>query len=303
MNPAFMRALPQGLGIESGRELGYYMGLRDSLAPEVVAQSAILSAPDLPFTMCKKWASAEPWTPLVGFANSPLWLIVLAFMLSACMKKSGLAKRLGLLVVSNFAGSVLQLGYCVAVCEVLFGALIPSNTARGAGIILPILLPLLKETLDSDPEKGTERRAGTYLVLLEMALNNKLSQVFPTASANSALIMSYARDMGESIDYMQWVRDLSVHMLLQILLCPLVLYLLYRPTADDDESTTTDGAAEKAGDVEEGGAASGEQKQMNKLKAAAAQKLGEMGPLCRDEIVTMGTLLVTIFLWAAHGAG
>lgn len=41
----------------------------------------------------------------------------------------------------------------------------PSNTARAGGIIHPIMKSIAN-AFDSDPAKGTERRVGTYLALV-----------------------------------------------------------------------------------------------------------------------------------------
>ena len=101
---------------------------------------------------------------LAGYGDPMVWLIVAAFLLAGGIIRTGLGRRLALLLVSRLAKSPLGLGYSICGAELLLGPVVPSNTARGGGILAPIVRSLA-EALDSHPTRHPER-AGTYLALV-----------------------------------------------------------------------------------------------------------------------------------------
>ena len=74
-----------------------------------------------------------------GFANSSVLLVVVAFLVANAVVKSGLGRRISLLVVSAFRRSTLGLGYSIFLTDALIAPAFPSNTARG-GVLYPIIL-------------------------------------------------------------------------------------------------------------------------------------------------------------------
>ena len=71
---------------------------------------------------------------LSGYGDPMVWLIVAAFLLAGGIIRTGLGRRLALLLVSRLAKSPLGLGYSICGAELLLGPVVPSNTARGGGI-------------------------------------------------------------------------------------------------------------------------------------------------------------------------
>jgi anion transporter len=67
---------------------------------------------------------------LSGFSESTVWLIVGAFVFSIGYRKSGLGKRLALLLVRRLGRHTLGLGYAVAFSDLVLAPATPSNTAR-----------------------------------------------------------------------------------------------------------------------------------------------------------------------------
>jgi di/tricarboxylate transporter len=69
---------------------------------------------------------------LGGFSESTVWLIVGAFVFSIGYRKSGLGRRLALLLVRSLGRRTIGLGYAVAFSDLVLAQATPSNTARSA---------------------------------------------------------------------------------------------------------------------------------------------------------------------------
>ena len=102
---------------------------------------------------------------LASFSNPLIWLIVIAILISLGLRKTGLGRRLGLVFIAALGRRTIGIGYGIVFCELLLAPVTPSNTARAGGIIHPIMKSIAN-AFDSDPAKGTERRVGTYLALV-----------------------------------------------------------------------------------------------------------------------------------------
>jgi len=76
---------------------------------------------------------------LSGFAESTVWLIVGAFVFSIGYRKSGLGRRIALLLVRGLGRHTIGLGYAVAFADVALAPATPSNTARSGGTVYPIV--------------------------------------------------------------------------------------------------------------------------------------------------------------------
>ena len=76
---------------------------------------------------------------LGGFSESTVWLIVGAFVFSIGYRKSGLGRRLALLLVRGLGRRTIGLGYAVAFSDLVLAPATPSNTVRSGGTIYPIV--------------------------------------------------------------------------------------------------------------------------------------------------------------------
>ena len=97
-----------------------------------------------------------------GFANSSVLLVVIAFVVAQAVVKSGLGRRISLLMVSRFGGSPLGLAYSIVLTDAAIAPAFPSNTARG-GVLFPIVLSVAKGA-GSEPDDPEGRRLGGYLM-------------------------------------------------------------------------------------------------------------------------------------------
>lgn len=74
-----------------------------------------------------------------GYSNTALWLIIIGFIMAGCMEKSGLSKRIALLLVNAAKGSAVKIYWAVAAVMLVMTFLVPSITARTL-LMLPIIL-------------------------------------------------------------------------------------------------------------------------------------------------------------------
>ena len=161
---------------------------------------------------------------LSGFSDSTVWLIVGAFVFSIGYRKSGLGKRIALLLVRALGRRTLGLGYAVAFRDLILAPATPSNTARSGGTIYPIVSNIPK-IYGSEPGP-TAGKIGTYVMWTAFAATAVTSSMFLTALAPNAAALSIAKKtVGVDMAWSQWFIGFAPLGVLLILLVPLVSYL------------------------------------------------------------------------------
>ena len=133
--------------------------------------------------------TVDPAKAFAGFANSSVLLVVVAFLVANAVVKSGLGRRISLLVVSAFGRSTLGLGYSIFLTDALIAPAFPSNT-RG-GVLYPIILSLA-QSAGSRPEDADRRRLGGYLMFCGMASLSVSSALWLTATSANPIGVSLA---------------------------------------------------------------------------------------------------------------
>ena len=209
---------------------------------------------------------------LSSFSNPLIWLIGVAIMISRGILKTGLGSRIGYLFISVFGKKTLGIAYSLSLSELLLAPVTPSNTARGGGIIHPVM-KAIATSYDSDPEKGTEGRMGKYLALVNYHSNPITSAMFITATAPNPLvvdIVAKATNTEIHLSWSTWALAMLLPGLAAIALMPLVLYFFYPP----------------------------EVKETPNAAAFAKQKLAEQGPMSRGEKIMLAIFAVLLTLWA-----
>ena len=212
-------------------------------------------------------AEAIKWA-LSGFSNTTVWLIFGAFMFALGYEKTGLGKRIALLLVKLLGKRTLGLGYAVTLADLILAPFTPSNTARSGGTIFPVIrnIPGL---YGSEPGE-TSRKIGSYLMWTALAATCVTSSMFLTALAPNLLAVELVKKTAQiDISWTQWfVGFLPVGVLL-IATLPFIVYKLYPPEI-------------KAG---------------TEVPAWAAQELGKMGRLSRNEMIMGGLVILALALW------
>ena len=206
---------------------------------------------------------------LHGYGDSTTWLVVAAFLISTAVMNSGLGRRVALLMVAFLGRTTLGLGYAIAGAELLLAPFIPSNTARGGGLMMPIVNSICG-VLGSDPT-GKPQRAGEYLVLCGVHLNLVTAAMFLTGMAANPLVKTAAADfLDVAFGWGTWLLGSIAPGLVSLAVLPLFLYWLARPQLTD----------------------------AREAQAAIRGELKELGPWTSQQITMAGVLLVMLVLWA-----
>jgi L-tartrate/succinate antiporter len=233
------------------------------LSPFVLFSPAELAKPGF------NAANAALGWALSGFSNPTVWLIFGAFMFALGYEKTGLGKRLALLLVKAMGRRTLTLGYAIALADAVLAPFTPSNTARSAGTLFPIIrnLPLL---YDSKPNDPSYRRIGGYVMWVAVASTCVTSSMFLTGLAPNLLAAELTKNtIGVVFGWTQWlVAFLPVGVVL-LALVPLLTYWLYPPEVKSGEA----------------------------VPRWAAAELARLGALSRREAVLGGLVLLALGLW------
>src|SRR5436190_8965335 len=112
-------------------------------------------------------AQATAWA-LSGFSNSTVWLIFAAYMFACGYSKTGLGKRIALLLIRALGKRTLGLGYAVTFADLALAPVTPSATARSGGTIYPVVRNI-PELYDSYPNDPSAKRVGAYLLYTALA--------------------------------------------------------------------------------------------------------------------------------------
>jgi divalent anion:Na+ symporter, DASS family len=207
-----------------------------------------------------------------GFANPSVLLVVVAFLVAQAVVKSGLGRRISLVIVSAFGGSPLGLAYSVVLTDALIAPGFPSNTAR-AGVLFPVVLSLAQGA-GSKPEDPEGRRLGGYLMFTGMASLAISSALWLTATSANPIGAQITAELGVTIGFGQWLIAASVPTLAAILLLPIVARRLFPPGV----SETPD------------------------APRAARAALASMGSMSRAEIITAVAFAVMVTGWILAGS-
>lgn len=211
----------------------------------------------------------KPAAALSGFGNATIWLIVSAFLFAKGFIKTGLGKRIAYKIMAAIATSSLKLGYTMAFTDLIIAPATPSNTARGGGILFPIVRSLCA-AFESEPGP-TAKKIGSYLVACTFQNNCITSSMFITAVAPNLLVVSLAAETaGVEISWGLWALACIVPGLLALIICP---YLVYKVCPPDLKETP-------------------------EAPQIAREELAKMGPMTGGEKIVLGTFILALALWA-----
>lgn len=209
---------------------------------------------------------------LSGFSNSLIWLIGFSMMISISLNKTGLGARIGYYFISLFGRKTLGIAYALTLAETTLAPVTPSNTARGGGIIHPIMKSIA-DSFGSSPELNSSGKIGRYLSLVNYNINPVTSAMFITATAPNPLVVSLiAKGSNGAVElsWGMWALAALVPGVCSLLLMPLVIYWLYPP-----EIKSTPDAPH-----------------------FAREKLQALGPVTLPEKITLGVFALLLLLWA-----
>ena len=299
----WMLPVPDGLTVHAMRFFGIFVGVILALILEPMPNSAVgligcVAAGSLQLvplaekTTAAIAAAAKAGTAVVmptistanlgpslgwalsGFVDSTVWLIFVAYMFAMGYEKTGLGKRIALLLIKALGGRALGLGFAAACADGLLAPFMPSNTARSAGSVYPVVknIPPMYGSL---PEKDA-RKIGAYLMWVCLATTCVTSSMFYTGLAPNPLALSLIKSApgvtdpaAVNIGWMTWFWCMLPAGVILFLMVPLLTYVIYPPT----------------------------QKLFPDTPKWAAGELEKLGPITRKEINMLLMALIALSLW------
>ncbi|HET6459411.1 MAG TPA: anion permease [Syntrophales bacterium] len=209
---------------------------------------------------------------LSGFSNTTVWLIFGAFMFALGYEKTGLGRRIALVLVNLLGKSTLGLGYAIAFSDLIIAPFTPSNTARSGGTIFPIIrnIPGLYGSAPGE----TSRKIGAYIMWTALATTCVTSSMFITSLAPNLLALELVnKTVKISISWTEWfIGFLPVGVILFSVL-PYLIYKIYPP----------------------------EIKSSADVQSWASQELGKIGKFTRKELVMALLATLALILWIFGG--
>ena len=256
--------VPAGLTEPAWHLFAIFVG---AIVAVIVDAFPLLTAATLAVAAAVLTRTIMPAKAFAGFANASVLLVIVAFLVARAVVKSGLGRRISLIVVSAFGGSTLGLAYSIFLTDAAIAPAFPSNTARG-GVLFPIVLSLAQGA-GSMPDDPKTRPLGAYLMFCGMASLSVSSALWLTATSANPIGVEIAEHFGLKIDFGSWLVASSVPTLAAILLLPPVLYRLLPPGVRATPGATT----------------------------AAREALRSLGPLGRDEKIVSVAFAVMVTGW------
>jgi L-tartrate/succinate antiporter len=196
-----------------------------------------------------------------------------AFMFALGYAKTGLGRRIALLLVRALGKNTLMLGYATTITDTILAPFTPSNTARSAGTIFPVVVNL-PPLYDSKPNDPSARKIGGYVMWTTFAASCVTSSLFMTACAPNFLAIEFIKKIVHvEITYRQWMMATLPWALPLLLALPLLVYVFYPP----------------------------EIKRSAEVPAWASGELAKMGTISTKEIILAVLVLMAIVLWVFGG--
>jgi len=206
---------------------------------------------------------------LSGFANGTVWLIFAAFTFSLGYAKTGLGKRIALMLIRAMGRRTLGLGYAIALADFALSPFMPSNTARSAGTIFPIVRNI-PELYGSLPNEESSRKIGAYLMYTALAVTCVTSSMFITAMAPNVLAVDLAlRSIHVTLSWTDWFRGFAPAGFFLLAVVPALLYKIYPP----------------------------EIREAPEAPRWAAEELRKMGRVSSKEMTLLALVLLALVLW------
>lgn len=217
-------------------------------------------------------AEALKWA-LAGFVNGTVWLIFAAFVFAMGYEKTGLGRRIALVLVKRLGARTLGLGYAIALSDFVLAPFTPSNTARSAGTIFPVIRGI-PELYGSAPGESA-RRIGAYVMWVAFATTCVTSSMFVTALAPNLFALELVRKAtGVEITWTGWFLGFLPVGGPLLLVLPWLVYKLYPPAIRTSAE----------------------------VPRWAAQELEKLGRLTVKETIMSVLVVLALGLWVAGGA-
>ncbi|KAI8142307.1 Sodium/sulfate symporter [Fennellomyces sp. T-0311] len=227
---------------------------------------------------------------LEGFSSSVVWLIFAAFHLGKAVEVTQLGRRISLLMIKMFGKRIMGLAYAIVISELLLAPVVPSNTARGGGIVHPIV-HAIATTLGSTPTH--DPKVGAYLMLVGNHANLVSASMYLTGMAANPIVLVKSSQLfsGVNFDFLTWLTGSIVPGLVCALSLPILLHWASGLSSDkkkqnDEESSSPTDISNTTSKFPNDG-----------IVKHAQTELDRMGPMSAKEWQLCVVLLMCLCLW------
>jgi DASS family divalent anion:Na+ symporter len=264
-----------------------FLGPRpDSITPQawrtfaifvsVIAGMAVQPMPGAALVVLGLTAMAANGIPmreaLGGYAEPSVWLVLAAMLMARAIFASGLARRLALLFIRRFGRSSLGIAYALVMTDITLASGVPSITARSAGMILPVGRSIA-ELFGSLPGPTAER-LGRFLIAAMYQGSAVACAMFLTGQASNVLAVGLAAKLaGVEVTWSGWLVAALVPGLASCLAVPWTVHQVVPPGITHTPEAT----------------------------AFAARELELLGPIRRNEGITLAVFMGVGLLWLTTG--
>ena len=201
-----------------------------------------------------------------GFSNTALWLLVVGFIMAACMEKSGLSKRIALYMVNLAGGSAIKTYWAVAGIMAILTFLVPSIAARTL-LMLPILVEIGK-AFSSNKGESNILKALMFIVIMSGTMMS--IGVLTAHAANPITAGLIEATTKQVVSWSQWFMIGGPPGFILAFLSILVIIYMWPP----------------------------EIKSLGDGEAYIKRELEALGKISKIEIYTLIVFLLTLVLWA-----
>lgn len=201
-----------------------------------------------------------------GYSNTALWLIIIGFIMAACMEKSGLSKRIALLMVNAAGGKAIRIYWAVAFVMVVLTFIVPSITARTL-LMLPIILGI-GQAFHAEQGKSNILKALLFIVVMSGTM---MSIGVLTAHVGNPITVGLIESTThETISWSYWFKVGGPPAFALAFISVFLLQLMWPP----------------------------EMKSLGEGQNYVQKELADLGSISKQEIYTLVVFLFTLVLWA-----
>jgi len=201
-----------------------------------------------------------------GFSESVTWLVTLSVMISLAVTQTGLGRRVAYLLLARLGHSNLGIAYALAGVEMVLGPAVVSNTARGGGIVAPVV--------QSITDVVENPRNKLYYTMVAYHMNLVSSAAFLTGSSGNSLVRDSAKKVfALDFSWSTWFVAELPSAIFAFISLPLLLHLLIRPVALDESED---------------------------VRSLAAAELSRMGGWKLQEKLLIAVFVILLVLWATE---
>lgn len=201
-----------------------------------------------------------------GYSNTSLWLIVIGFIMAGCMEKSGLSKRIALVLVNSAGGSASKVYWAVAAVMAILSFLVPSITARTL-LMLPIILGIGQAF---DAKQGQSNIVKALIFIVAMSGTMMSIGVLTAHVGNPITVGLIEAAAKKTISWSEWFRIGGPPAFALAFTSIFVIKAMWPP----------------------------EIKNLGQGQEYVRRELEAMGKLTSLEFYTLGVFMITLLLWA-----